>query len=129
MTVDEFTQGEKVTLGGALLVVFGAILPWTSGTGLAASGLAGNGIFAAVFAMLAGVLVATGDWDRDVHLAVLGLGALTALVALAALVDVTIAPPGEGLYLTVAGGAAVAAGGGFGYAVRRDPERVVEPAD
>ena len=124
MNGDELETGEKVTMGGALLVVFGTFLPWPSG-GVA---IAGDGIFVALFAALTVVLVTTGDWEREIHLAVLGLGVLTVLVALTSLPDPgALANSGDGLYLTVAGGVAVAVGGVFGVAVRRDPERAGGP--
>jgi hypothetical protein len=124
--VERLQLGEKVALGGAVAVVFGAFLPWAS---RGAAGIEGNGLFTLVFALLAGVLVVTGDWDRPVQKAVLGLGVLAALVAAVAVgFGVAAAAPGAGIYVTISGGVALAVGGGFGYVL---PERgpAVEPAD
>lgn len=125
MNADQLEQGEKVALGGALLVVFGAFLPWVSGTGID-----GMGLFTLVFALLAATLVVTGRWERAVHRAVLGLGALTAVVALTAIPSASaVVNPGTGLYLTVVGGGALAVGGGAGYLTFDGDDHVVDPAD
>lgn len=130
MGFDELRSGEKVSIFGAALIVLGSLLPWASIRGPAATGLDGNGLFTLAFAMVAVGLLAAGERDRTNRRAVLGLGVLIALVAVvSALAAGALAAPGSGVYVTVVGGIALAAGSGLDYSDFEAHEESVEPAD
>jgi hypothetical protein len=125
---EAYTQGQLVSLGGAVLTILGAFLPWLTADLLTAeltvTGIDADGIFTLVFAVLVtGMIVYTrGNWRKAlVGVAILGL--LTALLGIAYINDpwlgVENPPPeaaqslvtvGIGLYLTAAGGLAMLAG-------------------
>lgn len=130
MGFDELRSGEKVSIFGSALVVLGALLPWASVRSPTATGLDGNGLFTLAFAMVAVGLLAAGERDRTNRRAVLGLGVLIALVAaVSAWVAGALAAPGSGVYVTVVGGTALAAGSSLDYVSVDAREQSVESAD
>lgn len=130
MGFDELQSGEKVSICGAALAVLGALLPWASVRTPTATGLDGNGLFTLAFALVAVGLLASGERDRVNRRAVLGLGVLIVVVAVAtASVAGALTSPGTGVYVTVVGGAALAAGSGLDYVGVDAREGSVESAD
>ena len=125
MDTDNFTTGEKLTLGGGVLAVLGAFLPWVSAGFITMTGIDGDGVFTLVFGAIAGGLVVLRDWESGDVLGVGLLGVLTLLVAGnvfsstgsqvgSAAIDFSVSA-GIGLYLTLVAGLLMLAGAAYGY--------------
>ncbi|WP_135663839.1 hypothetical protein [Halorhabdus rudnickae] len=125
----QFSRGEQLSIGSAVVVVIAAFLPWITasilGTSVTVSGIDGDGVFTLAFAIIAAALVVARPWDRINKIAVGILGGLTAAVALYYIVDPAMGvkgggagaelarqalSPGIGLYLTALGGVGLVLG-------------------
>lgn len=102
------TNGEKVGLIGAILIIMGSMLPWGTGPfGMSASGLEGDGIITLLLGIVSIILLALASWGRENKIGQPILGILVILIAgnvFLDMMDIPIASPGSGLYLTLLGG-------------------------
>ncbi len=129
MELDDLTTGEKVGLGGGVLAVVGAFLPWASVMNQSISGLDGDGVLTLVFGVAAGGLILMRDWEQMDQVGVGVLGLLTLVIggmsysdidSLASLggsgtgLSISISP-GIGLYLTLLAGILMLAAAAMGY--------------
>ena len=131
-TADQYSQGEKVALGGAGLAAVGAFLPWIKlGQLGSVSGLDSNGTYTLVFAVAVVGIVVLRNWGNVDRSAVAVLGLLTLGIGVLYIVDPATGTslreagafgsaiadalqPGVGLYVTALGGLGMLVGGGLG---------------
>lgn len=125
-------MGQKLVVGGAIVAVVGAFLPWFTvdalGTTASVNGIERDGIFTFVFALIAVGLIlyqGPGRWKTGVLAGCLILGALIALVGSAYIYDPWLGTEqpseaeqaliniGSGLYLTAFSGYIII--GGMAY--------------
>ncbi|WP_154660513.1 hypothetical protein [Halopiger goleimassiliensis] len=106
----------KIILGGAVGTIVGVLLPWVSVMGLAATpGYQSRvGQLVAVIAIVAGGLAYYRDFDKISMLVTVAAGALTSILAVLTVAD-GLQFAGIGIYVTVASGIALIAGGASGY--------------
>lgn len=132
----EFAPRQRRAFGAAVASFLGVFLPWghlnlSSFPRLGFSTVTAQGVgslvgvIALLLAVVAGVITVTREWDRTAHLAVVGTGATTVLIAAwsylnpGALVPVAgettgfvSATPGAGIYVTLLGGLGMLTTGG-----------------
>lgn len=125
----EFSGPEIIGLLGAVLAGVGAVVPWVTaaidigpvGTAVVVNGLDAAGLLTIVLAVITALIVLTPGLGRDgpVATGIVGI-ALVIIGARGFLAIPGIATPGVGLYLTIAGGLALAIGGLLDYVARTD---------
>lgn len=91
---------QKLVVGGAILIVLGAFLPWATVFGISIAGIDGDGSLTLLMGLVAGVVALVRPWSRNVRIGTVLLGSLVALVALADMTSVA----GIGIYMTLIGG-------------------------
>lgn len=118
----ELSTGEKLALGGGLLAVLGALLPWTGPGLFDGFGLeSGRAIVVLLLGIVVFGVIYVADWTETVQLIVVLIGAGTAAVAAVTLVEAFgivgdgSASASVGLYVTVLAGVIILAGGAHGY--------------
>lgn len=125
----EFSGPEIIGLLGAVLAGVGAVVPWVTAaidagpvdTAVVVSGLDAAGILTLVLAVVAALVVLTPGFGRDGPVATGLVGVALVVVGVRGFLAIPgIAMPGVGLYLTVAGGLALAVGGLLDYIARTD---------
>ena len=100
-TIEVHTGTEqKLVVGGAILIVLGAFLPWATVFGISIAGIDGDGSLTLLMGLVAGVVALVRPWSRNVRIGTVLLGSLVALVALADMTSVA----GIGIYMTLIGG-------------------------
>jgi len=128
----QYSQGEKLALGGAGLTAVAAFLPWVKvslGSLASASqnGIDGDGTITLVLALVAIALVVLRDWEKVDKGAVLVAGLLTTAIGGMYIADpasgmdmsgaaqqYVSASPQIGLFLTAIGGLGMLGGGAIG---------------
>ncbi|WP_232703307.1 hypothetical protein [Halobacterium wangiae] len=131
-TANQYSQGEKVALGGAGLAAVGAFLPWIKLGQLGSmNGLDGDGTYTLIFAVVAVGIIVVRNWERIDKGAVAVLGLLTLGIGALYITDPAAGTnlgqagafgeaiaealqPGMGLYVTALGGLGMLVGGGLG---------------
>ncbi len=101
------TRAEKVGLIGGILIIVGSMLPWGTAIGLEVSGLEGDGKITYILGILSIILVGLTSWGKKNKIGQPILGILVILIAgnvFLKILDVPLASPGSGLYLTLLGG-------------------------
>lgn len=124
MELEDLQTGEKVALGGAVLTLVAAFLPWVSAGFITVAGIdIDDGILTLLFGLAVGGIVLVRDWE-DIDVIGTGiLGALTVLIAGNILTSLNqqfgqasaTVGAGSGLYLTIVGGIVIVAGAVLGY--------------
>lgn len=119
---DGLSTGETLALGGGVLTIVGALLPWVGPELLDGAGLELN---RAIIALLLGIvisgLVYVADWTETAQLLVMLFGAVTigiagyTLLEAGGVVGDDTFSVGLGLYVTLLAGVLVLAGGAHGY--------------
>jgi len=102
------SNAEKIGLIGGILIIIGSMLPWGTGPfGMSASGLEGDGVITYILGIFSIILVGLASWGRKNKIGQPILGILVILIAgnvFLNIMDITLASPGSGLYLTLLGG-------------------------
>ncbi len=107
MTTGLKTNGEKVALIGAILIIIGSTLPWGTAFGLEVSGLEGDGVYTLFLGIASIILLALVSWERGNKIGQPILGILVIVIAGNVFLDVRdihFVSVGLGLYLTILGG-------------------------
>lgn len=124
--IDRFKAGEYITIGGSMMIIIGAFLPWVSiGGGIGSiHGIESHGLFSILFALSSIGLILFREWDHIDHIGVLTMGILTIIVVLNIFLAINrptgevvtlSAAPDVGLFITLFGGFTLILGGGYGY--------------
>lgn len=130
---DDYSRSELVAIGGGVLTILGAFLPWVK-LGMLGSqnGLDANGTYTLVLGVAVLAVVVLRNWEQTdagivavLGLVTLGLGAWYITDPAAAIgMEPTSSfgkaiaeslSPGVGLFVTAFGGLATTIGGGLGY--------------
>lgn len=127
----QYSQHEKIALGGAGLTVLGAFLPWIKLGDLGSkTGVDGDGVFTLAFALVVAGIVVVRNWEKIDRVAVTALGVLTLGIGVLYISDPAMGTdlassgafgqalaqalePGIGLYITALGGLGMLVGGGL----------------
>jgi hypothetical protein len=133
--LDEYSQNELISVGGATLSAISAFLPWitvslggmsTSQNGMDVAATLNGTVVLVLAAIVVGIVVAR-DWEQSDAGAVAALGLITTLIGGMYVMDPASAAnasgglasslisPGFGLYVTVLGGLGILVGGALGY--------------
>lgn len=125
--------GEWMALGGGLLLVVGAFLPWASFGAFTYSGTDTDGLFTLGLGLVVLAIVVVREWTTIESLATTAAGGLSLLLAYNlysnlseyfgsgyGMIEISA---GTGLYLTLVGSAVVVAGGIYGYRNRNSNAR------
>ena len=136
MELDDLTTAEQVGIGGGVLAVIGAFLPWASFMGMSVNGLDGDGAITLILGAAAGAVILLREWEQVDQIGVGVLGLLTLGIGYMDYSDIdSLASgsqtsglslsisPGIGLYLTILGGILMLAAAALGYRDAQQPSR------
>lgn len=119
MNIDDLATGEKIAIGGAVVTIIGAFLPWVSAGFVSATGIDGDGIFTLLFGIAVLGIVLWREWGRADKIATGVLGVLTVVIVANVYTNLgsTAAglQAGGGLHLSLIGGLGILAAAIQGY--------------